>query len=277
MNQAMTLRPILVNAIKQSAVSPVYVAASGGVDGSSLVVSALDAGVETVVVSFTLDDRESMDFCAARQLAVHFGVPFIPVYLPTDADFIIKSVVDNIRRFGLKGKAAIECMYPYMYMIDAIASEQKATLVMGHGADSHFCLSKKGMIHYRHSLDTLRLFRKNYFSGGGGFDQRAVLYKATEENNLVYIDPYWHQEVIDLFGESTWDELNKPRQKEPIRKAFPELDPLRLKQHTNLQLGDSGIAETVGEVMRLHFTPNARSAVSAYNKVRLLIERNEVI
>ena len=47
--------------------------------------------------------------------------------------------------------------------------------------------------------------------------------------------------------------------------AFPELTPLKLKNHTNLQLGDSGIAQTVGEIMRKEFTPRAKSPVSAYN------------
>ena len=49
-----------------------------------------------------------------------------------------------------------------------------------------------------------------------------------------------NEKVKDYFYQFTWDELNKPKQKQHIRDAFPELDKFKIKPHLNLQLA-SGI------------------------------------
>ena len=82
---------------------------------------------------------------------------------------------------------------------------------------------------------------------------------------MQFLAPYWAADVFKLYKNTSWEDVNKPRQKEAIRKEFPELDHLRLKNHINLQLGDSGIAETVGNAVRTKFRPTAKSPVSAYN------------
>lgn len=53
---------------------------------------------------------------------------------------------------------------------------------------------------------------------------------------------YERPAVRAIFRGRSWQELNRPNQKQPIRDAFPRLKTLRLGPHTNLQLGDSGIA-----------------------------------
>lgn len=99
-----------------------------------------------------------------------------------------------------------------------------------------------------------------------------MLHQLSHSHGMTYVGPYWERTFFDLFAESSWEDVNRPRQKEPIRAAFPELDPLRLGNHRNYQLGDSGIAEIVGETIRQKYAPTAKSPVTAYN---LLIRHYE--
>ena len=81
------------------------------------------------------------------------------------------------------------------------------------------------------------------------------------------VNPYFDPKVFHALLGRSWDELNKPRQKEVLRAAFPELDSLKLPKHTNLQLGDSQIAERLGATAML-YVPGSVSAIGAYNKIR---------
>ena len=261
-----TIRELLVNEIEKAfpPKSFVHVATSAGIDSSALVIAVKDAGMNPIITSFTLNDRESTDFKGAKKLANYFNLEFVPVYVPTDKETIIGSVMANMFHYHFKKKADVECMYPFINMIQHLHKLGAKNLLNGLGADSHFCLSKKGMIHYKHTKKLFQQFRKEYFYGKENL-QVTMLPIICRKYGIKISTPVWEQSIYDLFSDSTWDELNKPRQKEPIRSAFPELTPLKLKNHTNLQLGDSGIAETVGEIMRKEFTPRAKSPVSAYN------------
>ena len=48
---------------------------------------------------------------------------------------------------------------------------------------------------------------------------------------------------------------------------FPELDKFKIKPHTNLQLGDSKIAQRVGNAVISKYKPNAKSPVGIYNRI----------
>ena len=226
----------------------------------------METDAEPVVVSFTLDDRESTDFQGAVKLAEHFGLKFVPVFVPTDRDVIVKSVLENMQRYRLRRKADIECMYPFIYMIRHLESLGATDLMSGMWADGHFCLSKNGMMHSRQTKEAFQQFRRNYFFGKPK-RQQEILPTACKDSGINFDAPYWSDDVFELFSDSTWDELNKPRQKEAIRSAFPELDELKVKNHLNLQLGDSGIADVVGKAMQSRFLPGSKSPVSAYNAV----------
>lgn len=234
--------------------------ATGGIDSAALVMACLDVGIKPTIVSFTLDDRESSDFRQGRRLAEWTQLPFLPVYLSTDAAVIANEVWTGITIHGLRTKAAIETFYPISMLAQCLDTD---VLITGHGSDGHFCVSKKGMMHFRQTQARFQQFRKAYFQAHQ--QEQRMLNKLTRAYGLCYIGPYWNPSIFRMFADSCWDDVNRPRQKEPIRAAFPELDALRIGNHRNLQLGDSGIAEIVGETMRRKYTPHAKSPVSAYN------------
>ena len=262
-----TLRQILV---QRMAALPkrVIVATSGDVDSSALVVACMEAGRDVTVTSFRLDGRPSSDFVAARHLAHVFGLKFLDVVLPVDAATICNDVVLLIRRHGARKKTAVECLWPFLYVMRTMAAslDLGSTLVVGSGADGHFALSKRAMIHFRSTVASFQAFRSAYFANDDPA-QRKSLARLGTAFGVDVCAPYFDPRILALWSGLAWSDVNKPRQKEPIRAAFPELNRFRLRPHVNLQLGDSGIAEVVGRAALAKFAPNARSAVAAYNRI----------
>ena len=241
-------------------------ATSGGIDSASLVMAAKDLDKKQIIVSFTFDDFESHDFKSARFLAKHFNIDFLPVFLPSDQNEIVETVHYLIKEIKCKKKSAIECMFPFVYLLKVLKENKIDMLVTGLAADGHFGLSKKSMIHYSKDDEKFKRSRQEYFST---FESAHIIRLRTlcDKNEICLLNPYFHPAVFDLWINKNWQELNKPRQKEAIKKYFPELDKFRIKPHTNLQLGDSKIAQRVGSAVVSKYKPYAKSPVGIYNRI----------
>ena len=242
------------------------VATSGGIDSASIVMAAKDLGKKQIIVSFTFDDFESHDFKSARLLAKHFNIDFLPVFLPSDQNEIVKTVHYLIKEIKCKKKSAIECMFPFVYLLKVLKENKIKTLVTGLAADGHFGLSKKAMIHYSKDDKKFKQLRQEYFSN---YESAHIvrLQQLCNNNQILLQNPYFSPMVFDLWIDKNWQELNKPRQKEAIKKYFPELDKFKIKPHTNLQLGDSKIAQRVGSAVVSKYKPYAKSPVGIYNRI----------
>jgi asparagine synthetase B (glutamine-hydrolysing) len=258
------IRATLVELVRDIS-GTVAVATSGGVDSASLVVACLEAGHKPIVASFRLSNREhTYDFDTARKLANKFSLAFLPVILPVSDDIVLDKVIHTMKTLRVKNKAAIECLYPMLFLFDELARQNIQNLVCGHAADGHYGLSKKAMIHYRSSIETFQQFRCAYFQRPNVAQSESLTTLSNQTGVKVHL-PYLSPLFFDLFRNLSWYDINTPRQKELIRRDFPELDNLKLKRHLNLQLGDSGIAETVGNAVVRQIMPHAKSPVSAYN------------
>lgn len=263
----MTLRSVLVDVLSDLADRDVAVAVSGGVDSSSLVLSLLDAGARPTVVSFTLDDRSSSDYQAALRLAAGLRLPFVESRLSTARADIVDGVRRLVLEYGATRKTEVECLWPFLAVLETLRGLRLDVLVTGSAADGHFALSKRAMIHFRYPVETFQAFRRDYFAKPDPA-QTKTLARIGLDYGVDVRAPYTDPRVFELFVGRTWDDLNRPRQKEAIRSEFPELEPFRIRNHTNLQLGDSGIADTVGAAAIATFAPGARSSVAAYNRIR---------
>ena len=129
------------------------VATSGGISSAALLASAVAVNKKPKVVSFTFNDFFSKDFIHAEAMAHYFKVPFHAVFLPSDKNKIINSVSTLIHTYKLKKKARIECSFPFLYVAETCKSLGITELVTGLCDDGHFGLSKKAMIHYKHTQE----------------------------------------------------------------------------------------------------------------------------
>lgn len=244
----------------------IAIAMSGGIDSTALLISALEVGKLPTVLSFTFDGHYSTDFLTAKKVADYFEVDFAPVYLPTDQAEILAAIRLLTQTYNLKKKARIECAFPFLYLAKEAQALAITTLATGLCADGHFGLSKKAMIHHRYPQEKFDAFRCDYFSNPDAGGRKGIT-AVCRDASIDIVNPYYDTRVFKLFIGRPWDELNKPRQKEAIRCEYPELDQFKIPRHSNLQLGDSGIAERLGTAA-MTAVPGTRSAIAAYNRIR---------
>lgn len=234
---------------------------SGGVDSQLVLRALLELDREPVALSFRLEDRESRDWTLARETAGELGVPFIDVPLSRNLAQLRTYVEWAIKRHGLTGKAAIECFWPRRIAIGYAAAAELPALATGDGGDGYHVLSKKGMIHYRDTVEKMDAFRRWYF-GRPNWSQVETIRRCAEEDwGLRTFMPLDQIGLLELFTGLSWDQVNKPRQKILLREAFGVPD--RIPKHMNLQLGDSGIAELFQGLT----PPGAKSPVVLYNRL----------
>ena len=228
------LKEILESEAKQYKNNSVGVLLSAGVDSQSVLFSLLSVGNKPVVYSFTLDNHESKDYLKAKEVARKFNLKFVPIILPTNLD-ILKMDLKRLKNYGATNKVDFECGFPMLYAYPTIKEKIVAS---GMAADANFCLSKKGMLHYKDRLDD---FRDMMFNDPKVVQINTHTALAKKYNKIIWF-PYLGSNVRKHFRGTTWDEINKPKQKQPIRDTYPEW--FKISQptlHVNLQKGDSGI------------------------------------
>lgn len=258
----MDIRDIILKELMKIEDDDVALCLSSGVDSSALLFALLELNKNVHVYSFTLEDRESTDFKVAKSLANKYDLDFTPIYLPTNVDVIIKDLYTLARDFNASTKTDFECAWPFLYVYPKV---KERYIVTGIPADGHFCLSKRGMIHYK---DNIEEFRNIYFSKDnvGQLKQRQILANSFGKIN---IDPYYSSDIMIRLKGFSWDDINKPYQKMPIINMYPsEFNEIKIRKHTNFQLGDSGISEVFKQIITHDINKwGYKSVVGIYNQI----------
>ena len=256
------VRNVLFKQAKALPSERVAVLLSAGIDSASVLFALLEAGKQVTAYSFALAGWASSDFMGAMRIAKTFGVPFTPVRLPTDTATLQRDCLRLAREFSCSRKTQFECFWPMLY---AYAATTESVVASGMGADGHFCISKKGMIHYRDRIDD---FRRSLYADEN-YAQRPQHEKIAASLDKTCWLPYLSEDMRSEFLGTTWDQVNRPKQKQSILAAFPErFTRMRVRPHINLQLGDSRIAEHFETLLRSSWgiTLNyPASIVSVYN------------
>jgi asparagine synthetase B (glutamine-hydrolysing) len=261
------IRDTLNEIISEIEDDTIYLLLSSGLDSQSLLFSALELNKKVVVVSFTRVDYKSRDFKAAKSIAERLNLEFLPIYLPTKTKDIANYALILAKKYKCRTKTEFECTFPMIFVYKKISNhaKKKATIVSGLGADCYYVLSKKGMLHYKSKPDEFRSMtyeKENYCQ----INQHDIL---KSEFNLEHIVPYLDKRVFNLFYGKTWDECNKPKQKSHVREQYKkDLIPNHYFNHTNYQLGDSGIADLFSSLLDTNWnTKNWKSVTGIYNAV----------
>ena len=245
---------------------PVLCPLSGGVDSHSLLFACLETKTPVSAISFMLDGVMSTDYSLARRSARQHNVEFISLILPKDT-YTILNDVKSLIRLGCRKKTDIECCFPFKYV--APFSKDFPSVISGYRADVYFGLSKNAaMSGCMKDVNALNAYRAKAFSSP--LVQPKVIQKMLDKTGAKYYCPYASDQVRSMFHNRTWVELNKPKQKQPIRSTFQKyFSKTKLKPHSNLQLGDSKISEQFKRLL-LDKTINQRShksVVGLYNEL----------
>tara|TARA_R100000005_G_C4993181_1_gene200287 strand:+ start:1179 stop:2015 length:837 start_codon:yes stop_codon:yes gene_type:complete len=240
------IRKLLEDHIKNNVPdSEVAVLLSGGVDSISVALAAQDAGKNIISYTFHLKDKPSYDALKAKEVSDKMGWECHTVKVPTEN---LISDWYKLVEHGCRKKTHFECVFPFLYVYPEI---QEKYVLTGWAADGYFGPSKKAMMRYSsykkkrnyvkycqdHNQKRLNWneFRIAYLDGDcAGYQQHT---KLAENHKKKHITPYKDPKVREYLMGMSWKELNKPRQKEPVRADFPELEEFgRIKQHQNLHL-----------------------------------------
>ena len=250
------------------------IATSNGVDSKALVISAVeDAEYLPTVISLTLDDRESRDFVGARDIANEYDLDFIPVRLPTDAATIERDIVTMVRTHKVFTKTSIESHWGFIYIFDELRRRKINALVTGHG-NSHYQNTKNALVGLNQSgylksrspdaVAALQKLRHKAFAKPNEDGLRDVR-RMGEAYGVSVVTPWFNAEIFNLFTDKAWIDLNKPKQKYPVRVEFPTL--YNNEPQINLQCGDSGIRDLLAEIAIRRWKPTAKNSIAAYNVV----------
>ena len=249
------IRKLLVDHIKNNVSdNEIAVLLSGGVDSISCAIAAHDVGKVVNSYSFQLSDNPSYDFAKGKEVSEIMGWNFTGVSVPTND---LENDWFRLRALGAKKKTHYECMWPFLYVYPKI---QEKYVITGWGADGFHCVSRKGMQHWRYPKEKFDQFRDDYFlpEKTAGLKWHLTI---ADKYDKVMVNPYLDERVKDYFYQFTWNELNKPKQKQHIRDAFPELNRFgSIKSHLNLQLasGVDKVFETLLNNPEINFKKRKR-------------------
>lgn len=233
---------------------------SGGMDSQLILMILLELRKKVHVYTFTRNDRVSHDFAVANKVTSYYRLPNTPVYLGmSNREELIKDI-QQIKQLGAKKKTEIECVYPFFKTVSSLKIPAGTTVLTGHYADANFCISKKGMIHYR---DRIEEFRDMQYKTKTQYYILKPMFEKYGCHLPMY--PYAIPEIREWFRGKSWDDCNKPKQKQIIINELQACGfPFPIEKHSNLQMGDSGIAE--GFDILLEGT-NFKNPVSIYNRL----------
>lgn len=254
--ETMTLKQIFLQELEAETLgeTEIGICLSSGIDSNTLLFGLLELGLKPTAYSFHVDGVMSTDFVTARQNAKTFGVPFKEIIIPQtiNIEYIYK-IFDS----GLYKKTSVECLYPFLYLIPEVTQK---ILLTAHDADTHFGISKKAMIHHRATLELKQQYVAERLIYPKAKKQTQVLQEWCQELGISTDTPYNKKPIIDYFYPLTWDELNKPTQKHPLKTMFPEqTKKIKPYPHINLQCGDSYLREIFEPLLKTNLNKRNRT------------------
>ena len=269
-NTPRQLKKLLIDAVSESVTLPESaLLLSGGVDSISVGLAAHHTGKKVHAYSFHLDTHESYDYKKAREVCEYMKWDFTEVVVPTT------NVVEDFKtlvNMGCSKKTHFECVFPFLYVYPKITEKYVLT---GWGADGYFGVSKKAMMRYssfkkkRNYVNYCKShnqkrynwneFRLHYLNGDcAGLKEHtnvAILH------DKVHVTPYLDEDIKTLLIGMSYKQLNKPKQKQIVRKDFTKLKNFGIiKQHQNLHLasGVDKLFETLLDNSTINFKGRKR-------------------
>jgi len=250
---------------------PTTVFLSAGVDSNAILCAFLANDIKPSVTSFCMDGKPSTDFRAAQQTARRLGLEFYPVFLPTDLDQLVEDIKFIMYAYLLRKKAEIESFWPCWYAIQASQDNGQRVIANGLTAGGLFGDDRECSIRGHGPdgddptwLDEIRA--KKFASPTQG--QKVAWNMACGERQIEIISPYRHAKFREILQGVSYKSCNTPKQKQPLRDAFPEMAKLPIRNHANLQLGDSGISDHFAKLLAHPVNVSkSRSVVGIYNNL----------
>lgn len=236
---------------------------SGGTDSLTCLFSLLELNIKPTLYTFHLEDIIHKDVEISKKVANHFKLKHVIIEIPRNIEQLKKDVIYLTQELNLTRKTNIQCTYPFLYTIPKV---EENIIASGLCADDLYGTSKSMSIKYSNDKIGFNKARNKIFN-----NEYSSAYKPikdlVEKYNKTFLTPYRCNDVINYFMKFSWQELNKPKQKQvalnSYKKYFDELNVYR--KNSNLQV-ESKIREWHDELLKTELNKNNRKRVDEIYK-----------
>lgn len=235
----MTVKKVLLQELSKIEDKDVALLLSGGNGSASVLFALMELGKNVHAYTFHMKNHESTDLIKARELTKKYNIKFTAVPLPDDLETIKKDCKYLINEIGCELKTDVECCFTVKHTFPVV---KEKVITSGMGDDNFFVLSKSGQLNYKHSIDGMNKYREK--SHAKYEVQLGFFKKMAEKYGITIYSPYQSQGMVDLFHNTSYEEINKPKQKQWILDAFPEKFNESKFYHADFQKGDSNISDS---------------------------------
>mgnify|MGYP003542459455 FL=1 len=166
----------------------------------------------------------------------------------------------------IDSKIHVEAFWVYRKIID---TSKEKYIASGLAADLYFLVTKTACMHFKDKPDEYRHAKFPALLGPESQTGRLKEYCASVGKQ--WLSPWVSKRMLKEFDGTSWERVNKPAQKQPVREQFADyLEKVRIYQHTDMHKGDSGIAANFEQLLKCPiWNPGLRykSVVGVYNRV----------
>lgn len=238
---------------------------SGGMDSLSLLLSCMDIGIKPNLYTFKLNKYESEDYKTAKKISEIFDLELTIININENIDDLINDVKYIIKKFKVKKKTQIQCIYPFIYITKYI---KENIVLSGLCADDLYGTSRKMQELGRNDLYRFNEKRKELINVPESSSYIYIKY-LFENQGYKFIAPYKEcEDLIKFFMSKTFKELHSPKQKNIMYESYKyELLKYDLyRKNSNLQC-NSKIREWHDELLNTNENiNNNKSVVAIYNR-----------
>lgn len=238
---------------------------SGGTDSLTCLFSLLDMGIKPKLYSFHLEGVIHKDIEVSQKVAqYYYDLDHVIIEIKKDIDQLQKDVKYIIKTFNVTRKTNVQCTYPFLYVLPYIKEKY---VVSGLCADDLYGTAKSVIIKCSKDKSKFDETRRKIFNNPYSSAYQPIKELIENIHNKKFVTPYRSPEIIEYFMRFSWEELNKPKQKQIALDAFNDYFSKQkiYRKNSNFQVG-SGIREWHNELLNTELNKNNRKRVDEIYK-----------
>jgi asparagine synthetase B (glutamine-hydrolysing) len=244
--------------------SSVAVLFSGGTDSLTCLFSLLDLNIRPTLYSFHLENTIHKDIEISKQVAEFYSLDHEIIEIKRDLNQLQKDVRYLVETFKITRKTNVQCTYPFLHVLPHI---KEKFVVSGLCADDLYGTAKSVAIKGGKDKQKLDEIRQRTFSDLNSSAYRPIKELVENIHNKVFVAPYRSEEVIEYMFKFSWEQMNKPKQKQIAYSAYQDYFEKQniYRKNTNLQVG-SKIREWHSELVNTEINKFNRRRVDEIYK-----------
>lgn len=254
MNQ---LRNLLIDAIQKQINNEKEIAIffSGGTDSLTCLFSCLELNIKPKLYTFHLEDHISEDVKVSKKIADYFKLEHKIVSIKKDKNQLVNDIKNLICTYGVYNKIRLQILYPFPYLLEHTSEK---FVITGLSADTLYGTNYHSELSASNKFNQVR----NQAILTDEIDGYHTLKKMVNSAEKTLVAPYRDKKVVDYFLKFSWEELNKPIQKNVSVEAFNDyFEALSVYRKSNSLILNSGIIKFHDILISSEFNKNNRKTL----------------